>query len=440
MTTSLQTSPQTSPPPPKHNHEKAITLALRLAHAENALRAFSSGQVDAIIDPDGKTYLLRPAQEHLRQNERRLQAIIESAPDVITVVNRGGVIVSQNRAARHVFGYEPEELVGSRLFEHIHEEDFPRLYAAFFNVSEDFLERATAQFRHRVRDGSYRMVEATVAKLHDGSSASVVISLRPVTSPPAAHTEPPLREAVLIEGPVGKDRFLAMLSHELRTPLTPVLLGVVDLQEDERFAEARPTLTMMRRNIEVQARLLDELTDYSTVGHHKVRLRPEAIDAHEAIGFVLEICQSEIDAAQIDVRLDLAAAESMVLADSVRLQQVMWNLVKNAVKFSTPGSSISITSANDTPGHLTIEFTDHGRGIEPALLPLMFDSFQQGDDSQQYQNGGLGLGLFIAKGLTEALGGTLTAASQGRGTGATFRLSLMNSTAGDMAQANRRAK
>ena len=173
----------TSTPPPAHRAEKAIALALRLAHAENALLALTSGEVDAIVDPDGKTYLLRPAQKHLRQNESRLQAVIDSAADVITVVDRSGLILSQNHAVSRVLGYAPEELVGRSIFELIHDEDLERLYSAFFNVVEGFQGNATARFRHRVRDGSHRMIEATVGKLCDGSPAQVVLSLRPVTSP-----------------------------------------------------------------------------------------------------------------------------------------------------------------------------------------------------------------------------------------------------------------
>jgi signal transduction histidine kinase len=215
-----------------------------------------------------------------------------------------------------------------------------------------------------------------------------------------------------------------MLSHELRTPLSPISLGVDDLREDERFVEARPTLAMIRRNIDLQARLLEELFDFTKIGQHKVRMRLGPVDAHEAVGFVLEICKAEVTAAKIEVILDLAAPEKIVLADTVRLQQVMWNLIKNAVKFSTPGGSISIISANDAAGGLTLQFVDHGVGIEPALLPLIFDPFRQGHHAKPHLSGGLGLGLFIAKGLVEAQGGTLTAFSEGHGKGSTFSLRL----------------
>jgi len=398
----------TTLPAHKHRADKASAsmLALGLAHAENALRALTSDKVDAIVDPDGHAYLLRSAQEQLRRSERRLQAVIESVADVITVVNRGGVILSQSDAVRRVLGYQPEDLVGRRLFDLVHNDDLPAIYSSFFNVIEGFRTTATVQFRHHA------------------SSPSVVLSMRPRASLLPSHTELAPREAALAEALLGKDHFLAILSHELRTPLTPILLGVQELEDEERFAAARSTLTMIRRNIELQSRLLEELCEFTSVGFHKVRLHLEPIDAHEVVRLALEICESELTSAQIVVLLDLRATERQVLADSARLQQVLWNLIKNAIKFSAPGTSICISTVNHPPDRLTIELVDHGIGIEPALLPLIFDSFQQGDLAMQQRFGGLGLGLFIARGLTEAQGGSLTALSEGRGKGATFRLTL----------------
>ena len=406
-----------------HRAGNAMALALRLAHAENALHALSSGQIDAIINADGTTYLMRPAQEQLRQSERRLQAMVESVADVFTVVSRAGVILSENRAVHRILGYTPEQLVGSVIFKLIHEADIPAVYSAFIDVLEGYKENATVIFRHLTRDGSYCQVEATLSRLHDVSPESVVFSSRPVTGRPGG-MQPTIAESGGAQLPPSEDRFLAMLSHELRTPLTPVLLSIAALQEDERFSEASPTFAMIRRNIELQSRLLEELSDFAAVGQHKLRLRLESIDAHEAVRLVLEICGAEIAAAAIVVQLDLRAPDSMVLVDSLRLQQVMWNLVKNAVKFSIRGSSISIASANDAQGDVTLEFADQGIGITSDLLPLVFNPLQQGDESMQRRYGGLGLGLFIAKGLVEAHHGTLTVASEGLGRGATFRLKL----------------
>lgn len=419
----MNATAQTSPASQTCRVGNAAALALRLAHAENALHALTSGQIDAIINADGTTYLMRPAQEQLRQNERRLQGMLAGVADVLTVVNRAGVILSENRAVRRLLGYAPEELVGSVIFKLIHDADMPTVYSAFVTVIEGYDENATVRFRHLARDGSYCWVEAALGKLSDVAPESVIFSLRPITDGPRG-MKPVLPDTASAQPPPSKDRFLAMLSHELRMPLTPVLFGIAELQADECFAKARPTLAMIGRNIELQSRLLDELNDFAAVGQHKMRLRLEPIDAHEVVSLVLGICGAEISAAAIEVRLDLRAADFMVQADSLRLQQVMWNLVKNAVKFSTRGSSISISSANGTLGGLTLEFADLGIGITPELLPLVFDPLQQGDDSMQHRYGGLGLGLFIAKGLAEAHHGTLTVASEGRGRGATFSLGL----------------
>jgi len=420
-------------------HFEVNEMALSLAQAEDALRAFTSDHVDAIVGADGRPYLLRPAQERLLQNKRRLDALLESVADVITVVDRSGAILSQSRSVSRVLGYEPEELVGTSFFKLIRDEDLPRVHSAFFNVVEGFQEHATAQFNQRSRDGSYRIVEATLGKLRDGDSPSVVFSLRPISHPSRENIEFERREAEAAQVSLPKDRFLAMLAHELRTPLMPVLLAISEIEQDGRFGEAAPILAMMRRNIDLQTRLLEELMDFSTVGQHKMRLRIEPIDVHEAVRFVLEICQSEITAARIEVNLDLQALGNVVLADSLRLQQIMWNLIRNAVKFSPPGSTISISSANETPGTVTLEFMDHGIGIEPELLPRVFNAFQQGERLiNQRHYGGLGLGMFIAKGLAEAQDGTLVASSEGLGLGATFCLILKLAPPASAAQAGLR--
>jgi PAS domain S-box-containing protein len=427
MTTARLANPSTTP----RGLEKAITLALSLAQAEKAIHAFTSGQVDAIVDSDGHAYLLRPAQERLRQNEAHLQALLDSSSDIITVVNRDGLILSQSRAAFGTLGYWPAESVGKILFDFVHSDDLPRLRSAFFGALDEYLPRALVEFRYQTRMGSYLMLEATISRVRELADSAVLIC-RNITRRRPAQEEAARREAVLIgesltkdrreaelvEQLLSTDRFIAMLSHELRTPLSPISLGVEELQEDERFIEAWPTLTMIRRNVDLQLRLLEELFDFTKVGQHKVRMRLEAIDAHETVGFVLEICKAEIAAAEITVLLDLAATEKRVLADSARLQQVMWNLVKNAVKFSTQGGSISITSKNDAVGGLILQFVDHGVGIESALLPRIFEPFRQGNHSQTHHAGGLGLGLFIAKGMIEALEGTLTVASEGHARGA----------------------
>lgn len=403
--------------------EKAITLALTLAQAEKAIDDFTAGQVDAIIDTDGRAHLLRPAQEHLREELLRLRAILDSSGDGITVINRGGRIASQNRTATRMLGYEAGELVGRSFFEFVEAGELPQFYSAFFNVIEDFCAEAIVDFHLLAHDGSYRAIEATVSKLRDPEMC-VVLTCRDVTVRRPAHEESIRREVELASSLIHRDRFLAVLSHELRVPLSPVRLALDELDGQILSPDVQSSLQMIRRNLDLQSHLLDDLIDFTALGQQKVRLRSEAIDVREAIGLVLEICRSDLTAARIELLLDLRAAESVVLADPVRLKQVLWNLVKNAVKFSPPDSRVTISTADQADGWLTIEVTDEGMGIEPALLPFVFDSFRQGNPAGAPRNDGMGLGLFIAKGFAEAQGGTLTVLSEGRSQGATFRLAL----------------
>ncbi len=404
--------------------DKALTLALSLAQAEKAIHDFTAGQVDAIVDPAGRTYLLRPAQEHLREEVQRLRAILESSGDGITVVNRGGLIVSQSRTASRMLGFETGEQIGRSVFDLVDPGELHQFYSVFFNVIEGFRADAVAEFHLLARNGSYRAIEATVSKLQDPVQMCVVLTCRDVSVRRPAHEESIRREVVLAGALLDRDRFLAVLSHELRVPLSPIRLGLDLLDGEELSPDAHSSLRMVRRNLDLQAHLLDDLMDFTTLGQQKVRLRSAAIDAHEAIRLVLEICRSDLTAARIEVRLDLRAVENVVLADPVRLKQVLWNLVKNAVKFSPPDSRITVSTTDQTSGWLTIEVADEGMGIEPALLAVVFDSFRQGDPASAPRNDGMGLGLFIAKGMTEAHGGTLTVHSEGRGKGATFRLAI----------------
>jgi PAS domain S-box-containing protein len=181
QTTLLTATTAKMPPSPAQTAEKVLALALGLAHAENELQAFTSGQVDAIVDLDGRPYLLRPAQERLRQNEGRLQSVLDSGSDLIMVIDPAGLIVSQSLAVRRMLGFGQAELVGEILFNFVHEEDKRQLYFGFHNVISGLLTDATVEFRHRTRDGSYCMLEASVSKLREASVASVVLTCRDIS-------------------------------------------------------------------------------------------------------------------------------------------------------------------------------------------------------------------------------------------------------------------
>jgi signal transduction histidine kinase/HAMP domain-containing protein/CheY-like chemotaxis protein len=219
---------------------------------------------------------------------------------------------------------------------------------------------------------------------------------------------------------MAKDQFLAMLSHELRTPLTPVLASALALEnEPELPNDIHESLQMIRRNAELEARLIDDLLDLMRIDRSKVQLNFEVVDAHTLLENALEICQPEIDRKHLRRSIELAAQKVYMRADPARLQQIFWNLINNAVKFTPRDGQISIATSNDSDGRLRVEIADTGMGIEPEALPKIFDAFEQGGRTQL---GGLGLGFAISKTLVEAHKGRITARSAGRNKGSKFAL------------------
>ena len=222
----------------------------------------------------------------------------------------------------------------------------------------------------------------------------------------------------------SKDQFLAVLSHELRTPLTPVLMAVQSLQEGELSKELRGMLAMIRRNVELEARLIDDLLDLTRIAKGKLQLHLEMIDAHELVRSAVEICRGEIEAKGLSLTVELAARRHFVYADSARLQQVFWNLINNAVKFKPAGGRLAVRSCDDAEDRLVTEVCDSGIGIEAETLPRIFGAFEQGEGTVTRRFGGLGLGLAICRALVRMHWGVITAASAGKGKGSTFTVSL----------------
>jgi signal transduction histidine kinase len=222
----------------------------------------------------------------------------------------------------------------------------------------------------------------------------------------------------------GKDRFFAVLSHELRTPLAPVLMGLEALELESSLPQSvRPTLAMLRQNVQLQSRLIDDLLDLTRATRGKTVLDRQKCDIHRLVASAISTCASGINGRRLHLDLDLAAPNPVVHGDAARLTQVLWNLLQNAVKFTPPSGRIRIASANE-PGWVRIEISDTGMGIASELLPHIFDPFEQGPAAITRAHGGLGLGLAIAKSLTQLHGGELSAASAGQGQGATFTLML----------------
>jgi signal transduction histidine kinase len=227
----------------------------------------------------------------------------------------------------------------------------------------------------------------------------------------------------------AKDQFLAMLSHELRTPLTPVLAAASELEHDERIPQdAREDLQMIRRNISIQSRLVDDLLDLTKLERGKLMLELRSLDIGALLSETVAIVGPDLDAKDQRLVLDLRAVMGKrVLGDGPRLQQVFWNLLKNAIKFSPPKGQIGLTTTvtNDPP-RVVVNVTDAGIGIDPAHLDLIFRPFEQVVDGGKQRGGdsGLGLGLSIARALVDLHHGAIRASSPGIGSGATFIVEL----------------
>lgn len=285
---------------------------------------------------------------------------------------------------------------------------------------------ASCELSLRSRTGVETYVRMqTIVSLGVDDAKDLLLTLTDLSANRQLEEELEQQKEVAEASTVARDVFLAMLSHELRTPLMPALMLIEDLENNSNLAEAdHAALAVIHRNLKLEIRLIDDLMDLTRISKGKLALNREITDAHLCVAPSLEISRHEIDEKPLNLTLDLSATQHMVSADCTRVQQIIWNLLRNAVKFTGAGGSITVRSYNKSAGRLTFEITDTGIGIDPSLLEAVFDPFAQADPSLQRRFGGLGLGLAISRSLAEAHDGSLTAFSAGLGKGATFRLEL----------------
>ena len=229
----------------------------------------------------------------------------------------------------------------------------------------------------------------------------------------------------LINANAAKDQFLALLSHELRNPLSPVIAMVGELEATAPSSpKLREALEVIRRNVELEARLIDDLLDVTRIAKGKLQLSFEVVDVHEILRRAYEICREDLAKKSIEVKFEFDAQGVHVEGDPARLQQVFWNLVKNSVKFTPANGRITIATSNILPDEIEVRITDTGIGIEPEKVEKIFNAFEQGQTSITRRFGGLGLGLAISKAMVDAHRGKIHVESPGKDKGSTFVVQL----------------
>jgi PAS domain S-box-containing protein len=357
----------------------------------------------------------------------RLAAIVESSDDAIVSKTLEGVVMSWNKGAERVFGYTAEEMIGQPIIkiipvDRLNEE--PQILARM-RIGERVDHFETVRQR---KDGTLIDVSVTISPMRDGTGRIVGASkiARDVTAQKQIQRELRAAKEAADAANRAKDQFLSVLSHELRTPLTPVLAAISYIEENPSLAPAllAEQVGMIRRNVETQARLVDDLLDLTRITRGKVELHFEAVDAHAALRDALTMVRPDAEAKRLSVTTDFQAAEPHVWADPGRLQQVFWNILSNAVKFTPDGGSIAIRTSAGDDGRLRAEIQDSGVGIDPQFLPRLFTPFEQGESTITRRFGGLGLGLSIVKSIMDMHGAHVAATSAGVGRGATFTIEL----------------
>ena len=370
----------------------------------------------------------RRAEDALRESEERFRTIANDAPMFIFMADTEANVTYINRAFLDFLGLrDMSEFTGAGWKTLLHPDDHEATFSAYesgireqcpYSVECRYREAASGEYRWilfkgrpQFIGGQFSGVMGTGVLIHDRRIIEENLRLAKEQAESASR---------------AKDDFLAQLSHELRTPLTPVLMTASALREDEDLADdVREQLAMIERNVALEARLIDDLLDLTRITRGKLSLRAEPCDLHALLAFAADIVRDDTREKQISLTLNLAAERSHLIGDPARLQQVFWNLLRNAVKFTPDGGRIGIHSDDlfsEEEGHrIRIQVSDDGIGFEPQEAARLFEPFHQAPNNQ---GAGLGLGLAIARAVVDLHCGQIRAASAGPGRGATFTVEL----------------
>jgi PAS domain S-box-containing protein len=361
----------------------------------------------------------------LRKSEAQLRLVTDNASVFLTQCDREYRFKFVNRPYAERFGLEPDQMIGRGVFD--------VLGVPAFETILPHMNRALAGERVEVELEVPYVVIGTrwmhMVYVPERSPEGEVIgfvgiitdaSLRKQTEREIARA----RDEALAASR-AKDDFLAALSHELRTPLSPVLLLASEASQDAGLPEtARADFETIRKHVELEARLIDDLLDLTRITRGKLSLERKVIDIHTVLRDAVATVTPDMAEKGIELTIRTTAGRHHIAGDAVRLQQVFWNVLKNAVKFTPGGGRIDVSTDADD-GHLCVRIVDSGIGMTGTEIARAFDAFTQGDHAVEngpHRFGGLGLGLAIARMIVEMHAGAIYATSEGRGRGATFVL------------------
>jgi PAS domain S-box-containing protein len=405
----------------RHKDGTLIDVSLTVSPVKN-----SSGTIV------GASKIVRDIRERklAEVSMRELAAIVESSEDAIVGKSLDGTIKSWNAGAERLFGYRADEVIGRSITLLIPD--------GRQNEEPDILSRVRrgepVEHYETVRqrkDGTLVPISLTVSPVRDNAGRIIGASkiARDVSEIKAATRLIEIERDKAIAATRAKDDFLAALSHELRTPLNPVLLLATHAAEDHSLpGHIREDFELIRKNVELEARLIDDLLDITHISRGKIQLNLQNHNLHAVLTDAITTTKADIASKDLTLICQFAPDPLVVCGDAVRLQQVFWNILKNAAKFTPVGGKIVVKTRNDDfKRNAVIEISDTGIGMTEAELSRVFNAFAQGDHAtlpNAHRFGGLGLGMAISHKLATLHHGVLSAKSEGRGKGATFELEL----------------
>ncbi len=375
---------------------------------------------------------LRKSQQKLRDSEGRFRNLADSAPVLIWMSDAAKNRTWLNRPWLDFTGRTMDDELGRGWEKGVHPADLER-YREVYSASFDTRQPFEMDYRLRRHDGVYRWVldRGIPISSDDGSFAGYMGGVIDINERKSAeeNSEALLRieQAARVEAEraaLMKDEFLATVSHEMRTPLTAMLGWVQMLRSGSLSGDAVPhALETIERNARAQAKLINDLLDMSRILSGRLRLDVQRVNVTDVVEAAIATAEPAAAAKKIHLLRKFETEPESISGDATRLQQVVWNLLNNAIKFTPSGGEVTVAMKR-VDAHLEISVTDNGEGIDPKFLPHVFERFRQQDSSTERRHQGLGLGLSIVKQLIELHGGSVRAESEGSGRGASFIVTI----------------